>query len=68
MRSEQTCKEKVIEYRYLPRTFEEEQSQPVYVSDIFKTMFSNQSPWLFSIQNNDKKKTEEMNKFFISQS
>jgi hypothetical protein len=58
---------KVIEYRYIPRTFDEENAEPVYVSDIFKTMFSQQSPWIFSIQNYDNKKQEEVNKFFISQ-
>lgn len=58
---------KVIEYRYIPRTFEEENAEPVYVSDVFKTMFSQQSPWIFSVQNYDNKKQEEVNKFFISQ-
>ena len=56
-----------IEYRYLPRTLEEEQMEPVYVSDIFKTMFSQQSPWIFSVKNLDRKKQESVNKFFISQ-
>ena len=64
---EQKCPEKTIEYRYIPKTLEEEQADPAYVSDIFKTMFSQQSPWIFSIQNFDRKKQEAVNKFFISQ-
>lgn len=63
----QKCPAKEIEYRYIPRTLEEEEAEPVYVSDIFKTMFSQQSPWIFSIQNMDRKKQEAVNKFFISQ-
>jgi hypothetical protein len=61
------CPEAKIVYRYLPRSFEEEQSEPVYVSDIFKTMFTQQSPWIRSMQDIDTKKQESMNKFFISQ-
>jgi hypothetical protein len=64
---EQKPQEKVVEYRYIPRTLEEEQAEPVYVSDIFKTMFSQQSPWIFSVQDIDRKKQEAVNKFFISQ-
>jgi hypothetical protein len=64
---EQKAPSTQIEYRYIPRTLEEEEAEPVYVSDIFKTMFSQQSPWIFSIQNLDRKKEEAVNKFFISQ-
>ena len=64
---EQTCPKNKIEYRYIPRTFEEESLEPAYGSDIFKSMFSQQSPWIFSVQNFDRKKQEEINKFFINQ-
>lgn len=67
IKHEQKCPTAKVEYRYIPRTFEEEEAEPVYVSDIFKTMFSQQSPWIFSIQNVDRKKEEAVNKFFISQ-
>ena len=60
-------KEKIIEYRYKTRTFEDEQINPDYVSNIFKTMFSEQSPWVFSVQNTDWKKKEEINNFFTGQ-
>lgn len=56
-----------IEYRYIPRTFEEEQEDPVYPSEIFETMFSQPSPWIISVRSYDQKKTEEINQYFISQ-
>jgi len=59
--------DKTIEYRYIPRTFDEENNSPVYPSEIFKTMFSQQSPWIFSINSFDRKKQEGINKFFINQ-
>lgn len=61
------CEPNKIIYRYIPRTFEEDNYQPVYVSDIFKNMFSQQSPWIFSIQNYDRDKQERVNAFFVSQ-
>ena len=64
---EHKCPSKTVEYRYIPRTLEEDEAEPVYVSDIFKTMFSQQSPWIFSVQDIDRKKQESVNKFFISQ-
>lgn len=36
-------KEKIIEYRYVPRTFEEEQKEPVMVMDLFYKMFQQSS-------------------------
>ncbi len=41
--------EKQIIYRYIPRTFEEEQKEPVYPSDIFEVMFSQPSPWIYGV-------------------
>ena len=51
VQSSAQCPEPKIIYRYLPRTFEEVSNEPVYVSDIFKTMFTQQSPWIRSVQN-----------------
>jgi hypothetical protein len=67
VKHEQKCPDKVIEYKYVPRTLDEEQAEPVYASDIFKTMFSQQSPWIFSINDIDRKKQQQVNDFFISQ-
>lgn len=35
---------KIVEYRYVPRTLEEEMKEPVKPSEIFRTMFENQQP------------------------
>lgn len=62
-----TAKEPRVIYRYIPRTFEEEQKNPILVSDIFETMFSQPSPWLQSIRTYDVRKQEKINKYFVSQ-
>ena len=59
-------KPKII-YRYIPRTFEEEQEDPIAVSDVFETMFSQPSPWVGSIRIYDRRKQEKINRYFVSQ-
>ena len=61
----ETPKEKIV-YRYIPRTFEEEQNEPVMISDIFKTMFSQPEPWIGNINDVDNRKKEGINKYYIS--
>lgn len=61
------CPEPKIEYKYIPRTFQEEQDNPVYVSDIFRDMFEKPSPWIASVNNIEYQKKQELNNFFISQ-
>jgi len=56
-----------IIYKYIPRTFEEEQLSPVFVSDIFETMFSQPSPWILSIREYDQRKQENINQYFVNQ-
>jgi hypothetical protein len=56
-----------VEYRYMPRTLEEEQLEPVYPSEIYSTLFSAPSPWIFSIKNYDQKKQEKINQYFVNQ-
>jgi hypothetical protein len=41
-----TCSPPRIVYRYIPRTFEDEQNDPVKVSKVFKDMFEKPSNWL----------------------
>lgn len=67
MRSMNECKPQKIIYRYVPRSFEEDQENPTMVSEIFKTMFSQPSPWIDSINSHDDRKKEEINNYFISQ-
>tara|TARA_Y200000002_G_C22629179_1_gene641673 strand:+ start:1093 stop:1419 length:327 start_codon:yes stop_codon:yes gene_type:complete len=47
-KSNNTCPQTKIEYRYLPRTFKEEQESPVPIDDIFGSMFQQSSPWVGS--------------------
>ena len=61
-----SCDEKIV-YKYLPRTLEEEESDPIFVSQIFKTMFTQPSVWINSVQENEKRSTDNINKYFISQ-
>ncbi len=60
------CDTKII-YKYLPRTLEEEETEPIFVSEIFSPMFTQPSVWIDSIYEDDKRKTQLLNKYFISQ-
>lgn len=62
------CPPSRVEYKYIPRTMEEEAQEPAYVSEIFKPMFNDPSPWVRSISTYDVEKTEQLNKYFASQS
>ena len=61
------CPLPIPEYRYIPRSFEEEQKSEIYPSEVFETMFSQPSPWLLSIRNFDRKKQWMVNTYFVSQ-
>jgi hypothetical protein len=62
----ETCDKKTI-YKYIPRTLREEEESPIYVSEIFKTMFTQPSVWIDSINENAERKTDTINKYYISQ-
>jgi len=61
------CPPPKIEYRYVPRTFEQEQENPVKVSELYHTMFTQPTPWVGGILS-DASKNSEINRYFISQS
>ena len=42
------CPAPVTEYRYIPRTFKDEQNERIPIEDIFGKMFGNVSPWMMS--------------------
>jgi len=67
VRTEKECPPNKIIYRYIPRTLDEELESPAYVTDIFRTMFSQPDPWIRSIDNMILRKREDVNQFFISQ-
>ena len=60
--------QKVI-YRYVPRTFIEEQENPVPLDDIFYDMFNNPTPWVASVDVERKKYDigENLNKYYLTQ-
>jgi hypothetical protein len=45
VRSETFSSPPRVEFRYVPRTFKEEQDNPVPVMSIFSKMFDNRDPW-----------------------
>lgn len=48
--SQKECPGPKVEYRFVPRTFQEEQENPALVSDLFDRMFTNQEPWIHAGQ------------------
>lgn len=67
VRSQKTETLEKVVYRYIPRTFDEEQNEPVYPSDIFNAMFTQPSTWIGETTDLDTRKRESINRFFISQ-
>ena len=63
--SREKPKEKII-YKYIPKSPQEELDEPVFVTDIFSTMFSQPDPWILDLNNLDTRKNDNINKYFIS--
>lgn len=71
LRAQQNCAPPRVEYKFIPRTFIEEQESPVSVTDIFASMFYDSNNFI----NHESSKLlppptmqqKQMNKFFISQ-
>ena len=62
-----TSTEPKIIYKYLPRTLEEEENEPVFATEIFKTMFTQPSVWIDGTYENTIRRTEVPNKYYLSQ-
>lgn len=60
------CKEKII-YRYIPKKMIDQQFNDNMPTEIFKSMFTETSPWIVSSMEKDHNKEELVNKYFISQ-
>ena len=64
----QTCPPPKVEYRYVPRTFEQEQNNPVKVSQLFNDMFEEPSVWVSGFKYSGKApKNTAINRYFITQ-
>lgn len=46
------CKPSKTIYKYIPRTFKEEQDDPTYVSEILGDMFIQPTPWIIGQSRN----------------
>lgn len=66
LNTKKNCPKPIIEYRYIPRTFEEEQDEPVFIDEIFNSMFAQSSPWMISkgISVGDRRDTSLKNKSY----
>lgn len=57
VKTNQQCPPPIIKYRYIPRTFKNEQENPTPLFSIFGSMFTNSSPWQqyvgYSSESND---------------
>jgi hypothetical protein len=67
VKTDRVCPQNKVIYRFIPRTYDEESESPAFVTDIFKTMFSQPSPWINNVDNMLLRKREDINQFFISQ-
>jgi len=69
VRAYNQCEPSKIIYRYIPRTFVEEQENPVPLDDIFYTMFNNPTPWVASVDIERKKNDigENLNRYYVTQ-
>ena len=45
IKTHQQCAPPTVEFRYVPKTFEEEQDTPVPILSMFNKMFADTSPW-----------------------
>jgi ABC-type Mn2+/Zn2+ transport system ATPase subunit len=59
------CPQPKVEYRYVPRTFQQDQDNPVKIAELYHAMFTEPTPWLRSLGDGDKNK--EINRYYISQ-
>ncbi len=42
-------KKPIVEYRYIPRTFKEEQNEPPILTDLYRNMFDGQQPYMYGL-------------------
>ena len=49
IKSNQKCPPPIVQFRYIPRTFKEEQSTSIPILSQFGSMFKNRSPWQESV-------------------
>jgi len=60
MNNMKKCPPPRVEYRFIPRTFDEEQENPIIVSQLFRDMFETPSLWISGFRFSDKPSVEEI--------
>jgi len=62
------CQKTKTVYRYVPRTFIEDQENPVPLDDIFYDMFNNPTPYVASIDMGRRRDDigQNLNKYYIT--
>lgn len=60
------CPGERIVYRYVPRTFEEEQNSPIPVTELFADLFNQPDTWV-AVYGVTKRTKADINKFFLVQ-
>lgn len=68
VKANRNCPPRKVEYRFVPRTFVEEQESPVPVTDIFAKMFFESTPFISHSTRPLPPPTQirDINKYFIS--
>lgn len=66
LNQEEGFKQNIV-YKYIPRTLKEDEESPIFVSEIFKTMFTQPSVWIDSINIDQNRMKDKIDKFYISQ-
>jgi hypothetical protein len=60
------CPQERIVYRYVPRTFEEEQNSPIPVTELFADLFNQPDTWT-AVFGLTKRTRDDINKYFVQQ-
>lgn len=55
-----------VEYRYIPRTFKEEQDNPVKIRDLYKTIFSQPTEWVEEVKTQEKYSLRDIDRYITS--
>ena len=61
------CVREQVTYKYMPKKIMDQQFEDNMPSEIFRTMFTQTSPWIASVMDFDREKSANVNAYFISQ-
>ena len=61
------CPKKEVIYKYVPKKTIDAQFEDNFPTDLFKSLFTQNSPWVQSLLDYDREKSENVNKYFIDQ-